>query len=198
VERALLTLVLVAVIVFFGGPFLMVAASALDGARLTNWPWPSEPTLSNFRVLFNQRGAGHALRNSLIVSVATTLLAVPVCSLAGYGLSRMAFRGKTRLSVSVLLLQSIPLSATMVPIYDLASRLHLRNSYLGLILTHAAISLPLLVWLMKGFTDAAPRALEEAARVDGASTWDLFWKIHVPLARAPMASRGPLRIPTPQ
>jgi multiple sugar transport system permease protein len=75
----------------------------------------------------------------------------------------------------VLLLQSIPLSATMVPIYDLASRLHLRNSYLGLILTHAAISLPLLVWLMKGFTDAAPRALEEAARVDGAS-WFRGWR----------------------
>lgn len=135
-----------------------------------------------------QRVSGHrglldaaaALRMSLVVALTTMALATAAASLAGYGLSRMAFRRKTWLAYGVLLLQSIPLAVTMVPIYDLAVRLRLQNTWLGLILSHAAVSLPLLVWLMKGFTDAVPRTMEEEAWVDGASELRTWWGVVLP------------------
>lgn len=160
---------LLVVIVAFGAPFLWIIAAAVDNAAVTSWPWPREPTLDNFRDLFTERDTGHALRNSLLVSGSTMILATVTASLAGYGLSRMTFRRTSWLAYAVLLLQSIPLAVTMVPIYDLALRLRLQDTYRGLILTHTAISLPLLVWLMKGFCDAVPRDTEEAAWLDGAS-----------------------------
>ncbi len=169
-EWLLVHTALILVIVAFGAPFLWIVAASLDNANITSWPWPNDPTLANFRELFDERDAGHALRNSLIVSISTMLLATFTASLAGYGLSRLTFRRKSILAYAILLLQSIPLAVTMVPIYDLATRLNLQDTYRGLILTHTAISLPLLVWLMKGFCDAIPRDTEEAAWLDGAST----------------------------
>ena len=80
----------------------------------------------------------------------------------------------------MLLLQTIPLAVTMVPIYDLAMRLRLQDGYPGLILTYAAVPLPLLVWLMKGFTDAVPRDIDEAARLDGASALRAWFDVILP------------------
>jgi hypothetical protein len=84
------------------------------------------------------------------------ILVVFAVSLAGYSLSRLDLRRKDWITYAVLLLQTMPISATMVPIYGLARQLGLRNSYLGLILIHAAIELPFLIWLMKGFSTRSP------------------------------------------
>jgi multiple sugar transport system permease protein len=104
-------------------------------------------------------------------------------SLAGYSLSRLTFGPKTALVYAILILQTMPISATMVPIYGLARDLHLRNSYLGLILVHAALEMPFLIWLMKGFFDAVPRYLEEAAWLDGRSKLRAWIEILLPVAR---------------
>src|SRR5437016_13651264 len=111
------------------------------------------------------------------------VLDVVAVSLAGYSLSRLEWRFKSWITYAVLLLQTMPLSATMVPIYGLARQLGLRNSYLGLILIHAAIELPFLVWLMKGFFDSIPRHLEEAAWLDGRTRLRALVEIVLPLAR---------------
>jgi len=87
------------------------------------------------------------------------------------------------MTYAVLLLQTMPLSATMVPIYGLARALGLRNSYAGLILIHAAIELPFLIWLMKNFFDNVPRHLEEAAWLDGRSKLRALAEIVLPVAR---------------
>src|SRR5206468_10257213 len=108
---------------------------------------------------------------------------VATVSLAGYSLSRLDLKHKDWITYAVLLLQTMPLSATMVPIYGLARQLGLRNSYLGLILIHAAIELPFLVWLMKGFFDSIPRYLEEAAWLDGRSKLRAWFEILLPMAR---------------
>lgn len=186
-EWLLIHAALLLVIVAFGAPFLWIVAAALDRAQITSWPWPTDPTLANFRGLFDERETGHALRNSLIVSTSTMLLATVTASLAGYGLSRMTFRRKSVFAYAILLLQSIPLAVTMVPIYDLAIRLRLQDTYRGLILTHTAVSLPLLVWLMKGFCDAVPRDTEEAAWLDGASTLRTWRDIVFPQTYAGIA-----------
>jgi multiple sugar transport system permease protein len=171
---------LLLVVVVFAAPFLLLVARSLDAARNTAWPWPAEPTLEHFRALVDRRGFDTALKNSVIVSVCTMLLAVPAASLAGYGLSRLRCRRKSWIAYGILLLTAIPLSATMVPIYDLTRRLHLENTYTGLVLTHLAISLPLLVWLMKGFHDAIPVSQEEAAWTDGASVFRAWRTIVFP------------------
>jgi ABC-type glycerol-3-phosphate transport system permease component len=171
---------LLLVIAAFGLPFLWTVAVSLDTGPQRAVPWPSEVTLEHYRALFDERDTGTALRNSAVVALSTMVLATIAAALAGYGLSRMAFRRKTWLAYGVLLLQAIPLAVTMVPIYDLAVRLELQNSWRGLILSHAAVSLPLLVWLMKGFTDAVPRVLEEEAWVDGAGRLRAWWDVVVP------------------
>jgi multiple sugar transport system permease protein len=178
---------LLLVIAAFGLPFLWTLATALDAGPPRALPWPETFTLDHFRALFDERDVGPALRTSLIVALAAMTLATLTSALAGYSLSRMAFRRKTWLAYAVLLLQTIPLAVTMVPIYDLAVRLELQNTWRGLILTHAAVQLPLLVWLMKGFTDAVPRALEEAAWVDGATGPRAWWDVLVPSLRPGIA-----------
>lgn len=178
---------LLVVIVVFGAPFLWIAAAALDRAEVTRWPWPSDPSFDNFRALFAERNAGRALRNSIIVAGLTMTLATFSAALAGYGLSRLTFRRKSIFAYAILLLQSIPLAVTMVPIYDLAVRLDLQDTYRGLILIETAIALPLLVWLMKGFCDAVPRDTEEAAWLDGASTFRTFWQVVLPQTYAGIA-----------
>lgn len=186
-ERVLVNAALLLVVVAFGGPFLWILASAFDRDPGANLPWPRDPSLTNFRSLFDRLDAGLALRNSLIVSTATMLLATVAVGLAAYALSRLDFRAKTSLTYGLLLLQSLPLAVTMVPIYDLTRRLELYDTYLGLVVTHSAISLPFLLWLMKGFFDAVPRSVEEAAWVDGGSPLRAWKDIVLPLARPGLA-----------
>lgn len=170
---------LLLVIVAFGAPFAVSIVSAFDGGS-SGW------TLDHFRAL-GDLGVGAATRNSLIVAGLTMLLAVPTASAAGYGLSRVRLRRKATIAYGVLLLQAIPLAATMVPIYDLTRRLHLENTYRGLVLTHLAISLPLLVWLMKQAHDAVPVDAEEAAWCDGASGLRAWRDVVLPQTGAGLA-----------
>jgi multiple sugar transport system permease protein len=172
---------------FFGAPFLWIAALAFDRGAGGAIPWPEEPTLDQFRYLFDELAVGRSLRNSLIVVGATTVLATVTAALAGYGLSRIGWRQKTAAAYGLLLLYTFPVSATMVPIYDLSRRLGLYNTYQGLIVAHTALVLPLLVWLMKGFFDAVPRSIEEAARLDGRSRLRAWAEVLVPLVKPGLA-----------
>lgn len=179
-------LALAAVIVIFGAPFLWLLATAINRAA-TDLPWPSEPTLEHFRRLFEERNAGRGLKNSVIVSTCAMMLTTVSASLAGYGLSRGPLRRFSAIGYGVLLLQTFPLSVTMIPIYDLAIRLHLQGTYLGLIIAHAAISLPFATWLMKTSCDGVPREYDEAAWLDGASALRVWRDIVVPLTASGLA-----------
>jgi len=176
-------LVFLVICAFFLVPFLWLLSAAFDDKASAYIQLPVAPTLNNFVRIFTDYDFAHVLVNSVFVAVATMLLVVFAVSLAGYSLSRMDFRRKDWIVYAVLLLQTMPLSATMVPIYGLARQLGLRNSYLGLILIHAAIELPFLIWLMKGFFDSIPRHLEEAAWLDGRSKLTALREIVLPLAR---------------
>ena len=117
----------------------------------------------NFVRIFTEHDFARVLANSVFVAVATMILVVFAVALAGYSLSRLELRRKDWITYAVLLLQTMPISATMVPIYGLARQLGLRNSYLGLILIHAAIELPFLIWLMKG-SSTRSRAISRRPR----------------------------------
>lgn len=182
-ERILVHVAFAAAAAFFLAPFLWLFTAAFDANATAYIHLPSQPTLDNFRRIFAENDFGRALGNSVFVALATMALVVVTVSLAGYSLSRIELRRKDWFTYSVLLLQTMPLSATMVPIYGLARQLGLRNSYVGLILIHAAIELPFLVWLMKGFFDSVPRQLEEASWLDGRTRLRALIEIVLPLAR---------------
>jgi multiple sugar transport system permease protein len=172
---------------FFLAPFVWLFTAAFDANAQAYIRWPEQLTLDNFVRIFTQYAFATALQNSVFVAVSTMLLTVFVVSIAGYSLSRIELRQKAWITYAVLLLQTMPLSATMVPIYGLARELGLRNSYLGLILIHAAIELPFLIWLMKGFFDSVPRHLEEAAWLDGRTKFRALFEIVLPVARPGIA-----------
>jgi multiple sugar transport system permease protein len=176
-------LIFLAVSAFFLVPFLWLLSAAFDAKASAYIQLPVQPTLDNFVKIFTEHDFARVLANSIFVAVATMILVVFAVSLAGYSLSRIELRRKDWITYAVLLLQTMPISATMVPIYGLARQLGLRNSYLGLILIHAAIELPFLIWLMKGFFDSIPRHLEEAAWLDGRSRFRALIEIVLPLAR---------------
>ena len=183
-EWVLVHAAFVAITAFFLVPFLWLFTAAFDAESRAYLRFPSRPTLDNFTHIFTQLDFATALGNSVFVAVSTMALVVITVTLAGYSLSRLEWKHKTYFTYAVLLLQTMPLSATMVPIYGLARELGLRNSYLGLILIHAAIELPFLIWLMKGFFDSVPRYLEEAAWLDGRTKLGALFDVVLPVARA--------------
>ena len=186
-EWVLMHIAYVIITVFFIVPFVWLFTAAFDAQAKAYIRFPSQPTLDNFVQIFDKYAFATALGNSVFVAVSTMLLTVAVVALAGYSLSRIELRQKTWITYAILLLQTMPLSATMVPIYGLARELGLRNSYLGLILVHSAIELPFLVWLMKGFFDSVPRQLEEAAWLDGRGKLRALFEIVLPVARPGIA-----------
>jgi ABC-type glycerol-3-phosphate transport system permease component len=187
VFNQLLNVLLVGVIAVFGAPFLWIGAMAFDAHSGSLTPWPKDPTMANVRTLFHDLAIGQSLRNSVVVATSTMVLATLAAAMAGYGLSRISWRRKTLVAYGLLLLQTIPLSATMVPVYDLTRRLGLQETYRGVILGHTALALPLLVWLMKGSFDAIPPSLQEAAELDGCSVARAWLGVLLPVVRPGVA-----------
>ena len=122
------------------------------------------------------------MRNSLIVSVGTTLLGLVVAIPAGYAFSRYKFTGRDVSMFAFLLVQMFPGIIILVPYFLVMKSLGLLNSHLGLILAYCVTALPLCVWMLKGFFDTVPRELEEAAVLDGCNRFQVFSKVVLPLS----------------
>ena len=121
-------------------------------------------------------------RNSVIVSVGTTLLGLALAIPAGYAFSRFKFRGRDPAMFAFLLVQMFPGVIILVPYFLVMKALGLLNTSFGLILAYSVTALPLCVWMLKGFFDTVPREPEEAALMDGCSQTQVFWKIVLPLS----------------
>ena len=122
------------------------------------------------------------MRNSLIVSVGTTLMGLAVAIPAGYAFSRYKFTGRDVSMFAFLLVQMFPGIIILVPYFLVMKTLGLLNSHLGLILAYCVTALPLCVWMLKGFFDTVPRELEEAALLDGCTQFQVFTKVVLPLS----------------
>lgn len=156
-------------------------------------PLPTELSLEHFRALLGARGAGGELLflryafNSAIVALATTVVGVGLSCTAAYVLSRREFAGRQLSLTSFLVVQMFPATLLIMPLYVVLNRLGLLNSLLGLVLVYATTAIPFCVWTLKGYFDSLPKELEEAARIDGASHWGVFFRIVLPLARPGIA-----------
>lgn len=142
---------------------------------------PKSPTLTNFNAAINQTSFLDNLRNSLIVVSGTVVLAIVLGIFAAAALSRFRFRGRRTIMVAILIVQMLPGSALLIPTFLVFSQIGLLGTYLGLILAYVALVLPFSIWVMRGFFIAIPVEVEEAARIDGASTWQVLTRILFPL-----------------
>jgi len=152
---------------------------------------PPNPTLDNYRALFNDplNPFPRWLLNSLYLAIVVTIVAVIITTLAAYAFSRFRFNGRRQLLQSILLIQVFPNFLNMVALFLILQqigtylpRLGL-NTHGGLMLLYLGGTLGVNTWLMKGYFDSIPRDLDEAATVDGATPWQVFWVILVPLVR---------------
>ncbi|WP_027664348.1 carbohydrate ABC transporter permease [Rhizobium leguminosarum] len=123
-----------------------------------------------------------ALLNSVVTSIAATLLCVAISSLGAYAFTRLHFPGRKALFVAVVATLAIPAYAVLIPLYQIMIKLHLVDTYLGVSLIYVSAFLPLSLWLLRSVFEALPIALEEAAQLDGAGRLYIFFNIVLPLA----------------
>jgi multiple sugar transport system permease protein len=155
-----------------------------EGVRM----WPSRTTFDHFAFVLAHSDFPLFFRNSLIVSLSTAVISTVFAALAGYALSRFAFRGKLWVSGLLLVTQMFPLVMLVAPIFKMLSPLGLTNSLTGLIIVYTAFNVPFASFLMQSFFDGIPRDLEEAAMIDGASRFTAFRQIVLPLTLPGMAA----------
>lgn len=142
---------------------------------------PRAFSLSNYSQAINKEGFTQALLNSVIVVIFTVLISISVALFAAIAVARMRFRGKRIYVASILLVQMLPLSALLIPLYLLLSRLGLTDKLAGVILTYIAFVLPFVVWTLRGFLVNIPAELEEAALMDGCSKPQAYRLVLFPL-----------------
>lgn len=140
-------------------------------------------TFENYRVLFQESDFPLYIRNSVFVTLTATAISVTVALLAAYGFSRhRRFRWRTLLLILVIATQLFPFVILITPIYAIFYRLGLVNSFLGLIISYVAITLPFSIYLLLGYLATIPRELDEAATIDGSSTFGVIFRIILPVA----------------
>ena len=143
--------------------------------------WPSAMTLENYRAVLAASDFPRYFANSLIVSVATALIVTGVASLAGYALSRFRFRGKTWVSLLLLLTQTFPLVMVIPPIFRIMAQLGLTDNLYGLIVIYTAFNIAFATFLMQSFFDGVPKELEDAAMIDGCTRAMALRRVILPL-----------------
>jgi len=153
------------------------------------------PTFSNFFDALNHPTAPlfSGMKNSLIVAIPSTFLPLIVATMTGYGLSRYHFPMRKIFIITVVLTLTLPQQMIAVPIFQIMSTLGLVDSYFGLILVHTAWGIPWITFFMRNYFKTLPFSIEEAARIDGASDFQIFYKIVLPNALPAIASASALQ-----
>lgn len=199
VRLALIYAALIATTVVFLFPLYWIVGMSLKTrlqifAEPPLWLW--QPTLENYRNVLqigvdklitnqNTSSADFTLYfvNSVLISLGSVLLSLVVGVPAAYAFARFRFLGSTQIFFSFLVLRMLPPVAVLIPMYVIMRGTGMLNTHIGLILAYTTFSLPLVVWVMRGFFEELPRELEECAELDGCSRFGAFVRIILPLAR---------------
>jgi len=156
---------------------------------------PNELSLDAYRAMFSGIGKGGIpiwdyFRNSLIISITSTVIALAIGMSGGYAFARFRFAGKSATFLGLMLTRSVPGIALSLPLFIVYSRIGIIDTHFGLILTYVALNVPFTIWLIDGFFRQVPKDLAEAAQIDGCTRWQAFWKVEFPLAGPGIASAG--------
>jgi trehalose/maltose transport system permease protein len=174
----------VAIIIWSLVPIVWITSLSLkEGDDINNQKfWPTHAGFGNYDTVFSTDLFTSALRNSLgIVSIATGLsLLIATC--AAYAISRLDFPGRQGVLNLALAVSVFPAVSIATPLFNVWRDIGLYDTWLGLIIPYMALTLPISLWMLSSHFREIPRSLEQAAQVDGASTWQTMWKVMVPLA----------------
>jgi len=166
-------------------PVLWMISTAFKTEPQTYYPqpkWIPDPfSLDSFRKFFNTYNFGRMTLNSLVVCLSAMVICVACACLAGYGVTRFRFKGRKQLMSFLLITQMFPGVMLVVPFYAVLSKYHLVNSLFGLVVVYAATNIAFSTWMIVSYFKTIPLELDEAARVDGASSFRIFWNIILPL-----------------
>ncbi|MCR4587612.1 MAG: carbohydrate ABC transporter permease [Lachnospiraceae bacterium] len=149
-----------------------------------NWLW------SNYTDAMNTGHMNVYFVNSIIVAVMTILITLIAALMATYAITRMTWKFSKQMNAFFMMGLTIPIHASIVPIYVTLSNIHMLNTYWALIIPYAAFALAMAILICSGFMGDIPRDLDEAARIDGCGIWGIFFRIIVPLMRPALATIG--------
>lgn len=187
-EHIITAIQVILLLIFVLFPFLVMLSMSLKAPdeQFSSPPYliPKRPTGENYLHVFGKGSMFvHYFINSLSVSLGTTVIVISVALFSSHGYARLQFPGKKLFFNLLLLSQLFPLAAIIVPLYRIMSQIGLIDTFASLIIGYLAFSVPVGVWLLRGFFASIPKELEEAAQIDGCSPLQAFWKIVVPLMR---------------
>jgi multiple sugar transport system permease protein len=185
-------LAVVAIVLFCLFPFYwLINVSLKTGADLSSSSLvPPHPSLDNYSSIFKNDDFTNGLKNSAIVAFSVTILALTFGAFAAYALARLKLRGKFVVLGIVLSVTTFPQIAIAAPLFKLWTDIGLYNTRIGLIIPYLTFALPLAIYILTSFFKEIPKDLEEAALVDGATHFQAFRKVVVPLAAPGLATAG--------
>lgn len=189
-KTILVYLLLAAVLIVFLTPIYIILSSSVKPTPIMFSKPPAllfTPTFDHYVSLFTDRPFGKFILNSLIVALGSTAFSLTFGSLAAYAISRIRHKRMNDVAFWILSMRMFPPIAVVVPYYIIFKASGLLDTPLALIIIYSTANIPLTVWLMKGFFDEVPRALEEAAAIDGYNLLQVFWKVTLPLAAPGLA-----------
>lgn len=191
-KKGIVRLISVCLMIFVMFPFIWLLLSSFKHpVELLSVPpsvWPKEFTLEYYADLLRNEKVVLALRNSFIVSAATTLISLAIGIFASYVFARLQFRGRKSLYLLIMGTQMLPAMAILIPMFMLMRVAGLLYTYQGLIVANVAFSLPYVIWMYAAFVRGLPYEVEEAARIDGCSRLQILFRIVVPLSRSGLAA----------
>ena len=147
------------------------------------WAFPIHPQWINYVHAWKQGGIGHAFLNTVIITIATMAILLPIGAMAAYVIAKYPFRGSQVIFGTFLCGMMFPFFLVMVPLFFFMNQIHLYDTKTGLILVYIAYSLSFTVFVLTGFFQILPHELMEASMLDGCSDHRTFWKVMLPLAR---------------
>ena len=167
----------------------IVSLSFKEGDDINNQKFfPSRLSLENYRTVFDTDLFTSALRNSVGISLIATVASVVLATLAAYAIARLEFKGKKAVLSTALAIAMFPTVALVAPLFDMWRTFGIYDTWLGLIIPYMSFTLPLAIWTLSAFFREIPWEMEQAAQVDGATPWQAFRKVIVPLAAPGVAT----------
>lgn len=190
---SLIWVIIAAFVVIMLFPFVYILSTALKsdtdlatsvGRILPTAQW------ENFTKAWQLLDFPKCFFNSFIVAIAVTALTIFLCSLAAYVFTRLEFKGRNIVFILYLSTMMIPITVRLIPSYNLCRNLNMLDTYMGMILPQVAWSIPFGTFLMRQFYMGIPKQLDEAAKIDGANHFQIFWKILLPNTKSSMTTLG--------
>jgi len=183
---------LLALMAFTILPFISIFVTALhpSGTVPRGLEWPADPQWGNFVVAFRTAQMPKLIASSTFIVLWVVPVSLIISTMAGFAIGLLRVPGSRLLLFLFVFGLTLPFQGIIIPIYFLERAVGLYNTRFAIVLPLIALYMPFAVFWMRAHFVNMPTEISEAARVDGATAWDLFWQIHVPLARAPIASLG--------